>query len=166
MTAQRSLPVLTAALLGAICLGLAALVLRELNAVETSADAEKPVAARLVQPLPREKTFAMAPIEKFSAIVERPIFSPSRRPAATQSGSLKQQQRPRSKLALFGIAISAGERIALVGVERGTGRARMKEGQTFSGWTVVEIERNRVLLRQGTVDEELELNYEGPPPRK
>jgi hypothetical protein len=161
MKAQRSLPALTATLLGAICLGLGALLYHELNAVETPADPGRPVAARMVQPLPREKTFAMAPIGKFSAIIERPIFSPNRRPAAKQPGS--EKQLPGSNLALFGIAISAGERIALVGVERGTGLARMKKGEVFSGWVLVDIEQNRVLLRQGTVDQALELNYGTPP---
>jgi len=164
MTVQRSLPALTAALLGATCLSLAALLYHELKVVETSADPGKPVAARMIQPLPQEKRFAMAPIEKFSAIIERPIFSPNRRPAAKQPGS--EKQGPRSKLALFGIAISAGERIALVGVERGTGFARIKKGEAFSGWVLVDIERNRVLLRQGSVDEELELNYGMPPSGK
>ena len=103
----------------------------------------------------------MAPIEKFSAIIERPIFSPIRRPATKQPGSEEQQQR--SNLTLFGIAISAGEQIALVGVERGTGFARLKKGEAFSGWVLVDIERNRVLLRKGTVDEALELNYGVPP---
>jgi len=161
MTAQRSLPALTAALLGAICLGLAVLLYHELNALETSADPEMPVDARMVQPLPQETTFAMAPIEKFSAIIDRPIFSPSRRPATKQPGSEEQQQR--SNLALFGIAISAGERIALVGMERGTGLIRMKKGEAFSGWVLVDIERDRVLLRKGSVDEALELNYGVPP---
>ncbi len=142
-------------------MGLAVLLYYELNALETSADPEKPAAARMVQSLPRERTFAMAPIEKFSAIIERPIFSPIRRPATKQPGSEEQQQR--SNLALFGIAISAGERIALVGVERGTGLIRMKKGEAFSGWVLVDIERNRVLLRKGTVDEALELNYGVPP---
>ena len=161
MTAQRSLPALTAALLGAICLGLAALLYHEFNALETSANPEEPAAARMVQPLSQEKTFAMAPIEKFSAIIDRPIFSPSRRPATKQPGSEEQQQR--SNLALFGIAISAGEQIALVGVERGTGLIRMKKGEAFSGWVLVDIEGNRVLLRKGSVDEALELNYGVPP---
>ncbi|MDB5394599.1 MAG: hypothetical protein JWM91_2105 [Rhodospirillales bacterium] len=165
MTAQRSLPALTAAFLGATCLGLLALLQRELNAAETPADPGKPVADRMIRSQPQEKTFAMAPLQKFSAIVERPIFSPNRRPAAKQPDSEKQQ-RPRSSLALFGITISAGERIALVGVERGTSLARMKEGQAFSGWVVVEIDQNRVLLRQGTVVEALELNYGTPPSGK
>ena len=142
-------------------MGLAVLLYYELNALETSADPEKPAAARMVQSLPRERTFAMAPIEKFSAIIDRPIFSPSRRPATKQPGSEEQQQR--SNLALFGIAISAGEQIALVGVEHGTGLIRMKKGEAFSGWVLVDIERNRVLLRKGTVDEALELNYGVPP---
>jgi len=140
---------------------LAVLLYYELNALETSADPEKPAAARMVQSLPRERTFAMAPIEKFSAIIERPIFSPIRRPATKQPGSEEQQQR--SNLALFGIAISAGEQIALVGVEHGTGLIRMKKGEAFSGWVLVDIEGNRVLLRKGSVDEALELNYGVPP---
>jgi type II secretory pathway component PulC len=161
MTAQRSLRALTA-VLGASCLGLIALLQREFDAVETSADWGKPVAAHTIRPLPQEMTFAMAPIEKFSAIIERPIFSTTRRPVAEQPAA-SRQQRPRSNLALFGIVISAGERIALVGAERGAGLVRMKEGEAISGWVVVNIERNRVLLRHGAVAEELELNYGMPP---
>jgi type II secretory pathway component PulC len=82
------------------------------------------------------------------------------------AGSEKQAQRPRSKLTLYGIAISAGERIALVGAERGTGLIRVKRGDALSGWVVVDIERTRLLLRQGSRDEHLELNYGIPPPGK
>ena len=81
MTTHRSLLAMTAAL-GTICLGLTALLQSELDPIEISAEPGKPVAAHAIRPLPAEMTFAMPPIEKFSAIVERPIFSPNRRPAA------------------------------------------------------------------------------------
>jgi type II secretory pathway component PulC len=149
-----------------MCLGLAAVVYRELSSAETSIDSVSPVAKGTIQALRPEKSFAMAPIEKFSAIVERPIFSADRRPASKMAGSEKQAQRPRSKLTLYGIAISAGERIALVGAERGTGLIRVKRGDALSGWVVVDIERTRLLLRQGSRDEQLELNYGIPPPGK
>ena len=162
MMEQRSSSALTTALLGAICLSLATIVYREFNGIETIVEPARPAAASVTRHVLAEKTFAMAPMERFSAIVKRPIFSPNRRPAAKQPES-KKQQRPQSKLALYGIAITAGERIALVGVERGTGLARIKKGEAFSGWVVIDIEQNRVLLRQGTLDEELKLNYGVPP---
>jgi hypothetical protein len=166
MTPQQLLSVLTPALLGAICVGLAGFVYRELNGVDTAADPLSPVAAGMIQQLAPEGTFAMAPIEKFSAIIERPVFSANRRPVSQQAGSQKQLQRAQSKFTLYGIAISAGQRIALVGMERGTGLIRVKEGDALAGWVVVDIERTRLLLRQGALDEELELNYGALPPRK
>src|SRR4029077_13481088 len=151
MMPQEFLPFMTAALLGAMCLGLGAVVHRELSSAETSTDPVRPVAESTIQALRPEKTFAMAPIEKFSAIVDRPLFSADRRPASKTAVSA---QRPRSKFTLYGVAISAGERIALVGADRGTGLIRVKQGDALSGWTVVDIERTRLLLRQGTRNEQ------------
>jgi len=98
---------------------------------------ETPRSTRAIAPLP--------PFGSFSAVLDRPLFSPSRRPAAaenpTGSGLAGRYQ-------LLGVVSAGGARHALVA--DGPRRFEIAEGAALDGWTVARIEQDRVLLSSPT----------------
>jgi hypothetical protein len=94
---------------------------------------ETPRAAAGIAPVP---AFAA-----FSAALDRPLFSPSRRPAATANpagSGLAGRYR------LLGLVSAGDARHALIA--DGERRFEIAEGATLEGWTVARIEQDRVLL--------------------
>jgi type II secretory pathway component PulC len=74
----------------------------------------------------------------YAAIVERPLFVPSRRPPPDVTSSIEGRYR------LLGIVGAGAKRRAFVA--DGTRRIEVGEGDAIDGWTVKEIEQDRVLL--------------------
>jgi general secretion pathway protein N len=92
-----------------------------------------PVAPPTIAPLP--------PLTVFAALFERPLFSPSRRPAAARAPvAAVGVERYR----LLGIIGTAQTRRALLA--DGNRRVEIAEGETVDGATVVRIEQDRVVL--------------------
>jgi type II secretory pathway component PulC len=102
---------------------------------------------------------AMPEKARFSAIVERPLFLPSRRPPSEESVAAST---PTPDVSLFGIVISTGEPFALVKPDTGGDPIRVQQGEEISGWTVDRIEADRILIRQGRTESELLLDFTAP----
>ena len=120
---------------------------RPLAAPQTSAP------ARLLAPLP--------PLTTFVAIVERPLFAPSRRPppgAAAIGPSIESRYR------LLGIVGSGPKKKAFIA--EGAHRSEITEGDTLDGWTVKEIAQDRVLLSSPAGDASLKLKPAAAEPAK
>jgi hypothetical protein len=86
---------------------------------------------------------ALPPVARFSAISERPLFSPSRRPtpgekAAAAGPGIEQRYR------LLGLVSTGDTRRALL--TDGKRRFAIGEGAALEGWTVARIEHDRVVL--------------------
>jgi hypothetical protein len=85
---------------------------------------------------------ALPPLATYDAIVERPLFSPSRRAppgvAAATGPSINSRYR------LLGILASGPRRKAFLA--DGARRIEITEGETLDGWTVKQIAQDRVLL--------------------
>jgi hypothetical protein len=113
-----------------------------------------------VPPLPKPRTIMPAK-ETFAVIVERPLFSPSRRPPAEGTAATPT---PAPDFSLFGIVISAGEPFALVKPGAGGDPVRITEGASMSGWTVSRIESDRIMIWHGTTQQELLLDFSAPAP--
>lgn len=96
------------------------------------------------------------------AILERPLFSPSRRPPAEQA--LTEAALPTPDFALFGVAITAGRPVALVKRGSGTEYERVSEGGQIGDWTVGQIKTDRISVHQDGVHAELRLAFETPAP--
>ena len=89
--------------------------------------------------LPRPK------IEDFGAIVERPLFIASRRPA-TAIDSSKRSDPILKQYRLTGVMMAPEKRVAfLAGTRKGDNLA-LKIGDELHGWLVAEIERRRVVF--------------------
>ena len=74
-----------------LCLALVWVIFQQLAAApnDEPVAADGSVIASIVPDLPPEPQFEMAPLEDFQAVLQRPLFSPTRRaPAATQSASV------------------------------------------------------------------------------
>ena len=74
----------------------------------------------------------------YAAIVERPLFVPSRRPPPGATSSIEGRYR------LLGIVGAGAKRRAFVA--DGTRHTEVGEGDAIDGWTVKEIDQDRVLL--------------------
>jgi hypothetical protein len=84
---------------------------------------------------------ALPPLATYAAIVERPLFSPSRRaPASVMTIGPTVESRYR----LVGIFASGSKKKAYVA--EGSRRIELAEGDTLDGWKVKQIGQDRVLL--------------------
>jgi hypothetical protein len=85
---------------------------------------------------------ALPPLASFAAIVERPLFSPSRRPAANAPAAAAPAAESRYRL--VGIVASGTKKTAFI-ADNGR-RAQIGVGDAFDGWTVKEIGQDRITL--------------------
>jgi hypothetical protein len=105
--------------------------------------------------------FVLPPLERFTAVVERPLFSPTRRlpvptapavveapppPPATESAPVGPAE---PELRFFGTVRENGTAAALVTDPATAEVARLVPGDTVGEWRVVEVERNRLVLGLG-----------------
>ena len=163
MIARRRSGWLATTLLLGVCLALGALVYlqvqREAPGPAPSGDGETPPLAAL----PAQLNYAMAPIEDFSSILARPLFSPTRRPPAEGVASVAAPE-PELQVTLVGVIISSEEQIAIVRLQDTSRFVRLNVGDSLQGWILGSIEPSRVVFRRGDVEEHIELTYDVPPP--
>jgi len=119
------------------------------------AQAAKPAAA----PLPAAGQFKMPPMRTFQAILERPVFSPSRRPKAGAPVVVSQD------LAITVTGISGTPTTPLVNLvpQDGGESAILRQGQKYRGWTLSEIKSRSVVFRRGDDEVQVELKFEVAP---
>ena len=98
-------------------------------------------------PAPLRMPAPLPPLSRFSALVERPLFSPSRRPVASERLDLGNSGLA-ARYRLLGIMIDGGRQTALIG--EGTRRFELGVGESLAGWTVARIEQDRVVLNSAS----------------
>lgn len=146
--------VLLAAFLGASA-WFALDILRPAPAPSTSGARAVP-AARTPAPftLPKPQP---EPIEALAAALERPLFIASRRPPAapvTAPAALDAT--------LAGVLTDGPEKVAIVTLAGADQALRLREGDTFQGWSVVRIDTDAVVLERNGRTERLVLTYKAP----
>ncbi len=87
----------------------------------------------------------LPPFAAYAATVERPLFSPSRRPAAS-AASAQSGGGIASRYRLQGLVVAGTARRALVVEIAGNRRFEVGEGDAIEGWIVQHIEQNAVVL--------------------
>jgi hypothetical protein len=88
------------------------------------------------------------PLERFHAIVERPLFSPTRRPPASLPGEVDDGAR---QFQLKGAVVSASEQHALI-VSQSTGKSyQVRTGDMVEGWRVERITEQSVAFTKGAL---------------
>ncbi len=150
--------------LGLACAGLGWMTYEQVRVSPTAparADVAPAQPADLAMPKPMPQ-FAMPPLEAFAAVVERPIFSPDRRPPAAEAALKEDSAAPQA--VLTGIIIAESERIALVRTEADGRIVRLRPGQRVDGWRLVAVEPDRAMFRRGEAEVILELAYDESSP--
>lgn len=157
--------ILTGPVLPAIlCLALGAAVYEQFNQPpdqRVGSDVMSPVSG--VAGVAVVDPFILPPVAAYSEIVERPVFSPTRRLPSdydlepeivdvtpTRSGSLD--------LEVVGI-ITGPRELALLRPASGGRLLPMMEGDELSGWTLVEIEPFRLVFRREGDEQMFEIEY-------
>ena len=135
--------------------------------IELSADYKLTGAEQAKQQRAAEATVATAReapvlsgIETYDAIVQRPLFSVTRRPAAPNEQSAATNPAATGSaesLQLFAIVIADGRNIALIqsGLDRQA--HRIAAGETINGWTLSDVQPQSVTLRKGSETRRLQL---------
>ncbi len=154
--------VLPTALL-ALCAGLGWLVYQGLQAAPPPGPVAAAGGAPPLDALPEETVFVMPPEQSFAAILERPLFSPTRRPPPEGIASVAGPV-PTLKIDVVGIVISEQEQFALILTENSKEIVRLIVGDEFQGWTLEDIEPERVTFRRGEIEEQIGLSFDRPPP--
>jgi hypothetical protein len=142
------------ALLAGGCVAVGALLAVELEWLSRDEVVAPP--SRLAA-VPRQETapstFRMPPLASLREVVDRPLFSESRRPAPAEASKEPTAKLP--NLTLVGIFLSADRRQALV--ERGQPpRVEwISERQALEGWTVETIGPDRIILARTDARQEI-----------
>lgn len=153
-----------AVLLGLLCVLLAWVIYEEsegIPAIKATEAGGVATAPGVPAPVPSEAAFAVPDRQSLGVILERPLFTQTRRPSSVASSGAPAGS---ADFTLSGVLISGGERSALIrSGDTGTVR-QLKRGENIAGWTLVEIATDRVIVRRDAIETEIFLDYSAPAP--
>jgi len=124
----------------------------------SSGRTEKPVDSLSDTPLQKPA------ISTFAEIVERPLFTQSRRPAPKKDTKVAEAAVKPETFELIGVIISPAGRMALLRTLATSEIVRAVEGQTVGGWEVRTIKPTQIVLQQGDDSQVLKINDAIAPP--
>ena len=114
--------------------------------------------------IPSEASPDKPAMSTFSELVERPLFTPSRRPPPPKTNSNIAAPAPKPEnFDLIGVIISADERMALLRTLATGEVMRAVEGQSIGGWEVRAIKPTQVVLLRGKDSEVIKINDAAKP---
>lgn len=103
--------------------------------------------------------FAPPQIEGFSALQERPPFTPTRRHApAPDTATAETNAEPPPDAALLGIIASEKGRIAVLRLSGSGEVMNLSSGDDIQGWKIVEIEDEHLIFAKGDKRHEIWLD--------
>ena len=104
------------------------------------------------------------PVISYQAVVERPLFSDSRRPPAqaAQGGKAAQAAQLGAKWRLTGIVMAGDNSFVHVEGIRDRKTVRLKVGMPLDGWQLEEIEPDHVTFTSGGRSETLQIHQTKP----
>lgn len=121
------------------------------------------VSARPISAMPGRPA-ALPPLTHFAATIERPLFSPTRRPPAATAARLSGAAIAR-RYRLQGIIVVGPAKRALLIDTVGGGRLDIGKGEKIDGWTVERIEQDRLILASPAGQAALRVGEGGSAPR-
>ncbi len=107
-------------------------------------------------------------LTEFKETLDRPLFSSSRRPEEPEIDdgeveALEEMPKVAAPVRLSAVIIEDEEKSALLEETRSRTAKRVKEGEAFEGWTLVEVREDGVVLESGGTRSEVELrNFDAP----
>ena len=156
MMPRHRIQTLFIGLTAAVCVLLGWTIQHEMTALP-STRAAAPAADPIAPAAPA--SFAVPDRDSLAVIVERPVFSESRRPGEAVEGPALALD-----FTLVGVVISGRERSALVQSPHGGAVQRLAEGEEVSGWIVVDIAPDHIVVRHDATEAEMPLDYNAPAP--
>jgi general secretion pathway protein N len=122
---------------------------------------------------PRPTPFPWLTLDLLAATRDRPLFSPERRGVAPEPEVVEPEPEPEPepevadepeaappRVRLAGVVISGPLRIAMLHDEEEDEVVRLREGQSFSDWTLVSVAPRSVVFRHGSQEHTVELAAE------
>jgi type II secretory pathway component PulC len=151
-------------LLGLICLLLAWVIyeqVAEIPAIKAMKPSEAAGAGDAATRPAEATSVSMPDRQSLAVILERPLFTQTRRPIGVASNG---PQGVSVDFSLSGVVISGGARSALIRSGSDGAVQQVKVGETLGGWTLVEVAADRVVVRRDAVEAEVFLDYAAPAP--
>jgi len=136
-----------------LLLATAGVVLVQAVDVASNPIASVPQADSLRTPSPADATEStltvptLAALDALGATRERPLFSPTRRPASTNAVAAVAQAAQPAAVEFFGTMSGPGGARALLRAREVANPIWLSVGASVAGWRVVEIEKDSVLLQ-------------------
>jgi hypothetical protein len=111
------------------------------------------------------KAITIPPLQYYAAITDRPLFYEERKPIVfaepekqkAKTSFIKKRTKP-DQYYLSGIIITPDAKLAVIRDATGKNTERLSMGDTYSGWTLTQIEPLKVTLRKGDQEKVLELS--------
>lgn len=101
----------------------------------------------------------LPPLESYHDLLQRPPFTPSRRPSAAPSVA----RLAAASLRLTGLVAQSGKTIALVRADEQKQETRIGLGASLNGWQVTEIDGHGIELLAGRQHLRIRLKQAIPP---
>ena len=148
-------------LLGLLCVLLAWVIYEEISGIPAirATEAGGIATPGVPAPVSSEAMFAMPDKQSLAVILERPLFTQTRRPSRVAS---ERAPAGSADFTLSGVLISGEERSALIRASNSEIVQQLKRGENIGGWTLVEIAADRVIVRRDTIETEIFLDYTAP----
>jgi hypothetical protein len=144
-----------------LCAGLSAVLYLELqDSTKLSPAAHATPQPQGTSDLPRleEPEPVLPPLATYAAVVERPLFSPSRRAPQLPEPVKRARRAPPLKATLKGVVLAPQRRTALIEIEGANEPRWVAEGQQIEGWTLEAVLAGQIVLRHGDASRELVLH--------
>jgi hypothetical protein len=165
MTVRRRSRWLLPVVLLAACGALGAVLYGQIRQAQSvdGATATSTAGGAVIEPLPPEAEFAMPSQDNYAAIVDRPLFSPTRRP---ETGTISAPIEPGADvpIKLKGTNITLAARSGLFQLGDNTSSVWVSEGGEIGGWVVKEVHDFGAVLERDGESIELFLQYDDTPP--
>ncbi len=171
MSGRRQTGVALPVALGLVCIGLVLVVYQEMAANSRPQAVRAVDGGSSVAALPAAVEFAMAPLDDYEATVDRPLFSASRRPPDAAPAAATVVVVEQLDLVLKGVIVASGGQIAILSDRASGSTVTLGQGKQYRGWTLAEIQPERVVFRRAGQEQRFTLNYDvapkiKPPTRK
>ena len=145
----------------ALCLALAGMIFFELQgdpAVAPQSTTPAPVAA--APAVPAHAVIRVPPLASFAAVVERPLFSSTRRLVPVQVKAARTDPALDLRhLVLTGVLIVGPDNQLAIVLDRSRREhVRVRKGGTIAGWVLAEVRVDGVTLRRGAATHEMTLH--------
>jgi type II secretory pathway component PulC len=113
--------------------------------------------------------YAVPSMDRFPAAFDRPLFNTDRIPAPGPEENTAPTQRNVSSAMdarLMGVVGSKGQRFALIRLAGAVKSTRLRAGDTFQGWRLRQIQKDRVVLSRNNKSVTLKLAYRKHAPQR